>query len=198
MKKRLVCTVVFMVLLCTIAVFANDGASESKRMRPALLVIDVQQYYLPMMSAEDTTLALPRIDWAVNLFRKKGMPIIRIYHDEPGAFPEPGDADFEFPDRIPVTESDPKIIKHHGSAFSGTELAEMLKDKEVNTVFLCGLSATGCVLATYFGAHEHDLKVFMIEDALISWDATHTNMIEAIFNTVELGTLKFMVDYITE
>ena len=104
----------------------------------------------------------------------------------------------DVPDQIPVTDSDPKIIKHYGSAFSKTELAELLNENEINTIFLCGLSATGCVLATYFGAHEHKLQVFLVEDAIISWNAEHTNHIEEIFNTVELGTLKFMVDYIVE
>lgn len=165
-------------------------------MKPALLVIDVQKCYLPMMVPEDTVLAMPRINWAIRLFHEKGLPIIRVYHDDPGKYPEPGDADFEFPKHLCVTDKDPKIIKNYGDAFHNTELAKKLKKLEANTVFLCGLSATGCVLATYIEASENDFKAFMIKDAMISGNATHTSQIEEIFNTISLGTLKFMVDFL--
>jgi nicotinamidase-related amidase len=167
-------------------------------MKPALLVIDVQKCYLPMMAAEDTALAMPRINWAIRLFREKNLPIIRVYHDDPGKYPEPGDADFEFPRHLLITDKDPKIIKNYGDAFYKTELANKLKELKVNTIFLCGLSATGCVLATYFGASENDIKPFMLKDPLISANATHTNQIEDIFNAISLGPFKFMVDFLSD
>lgn len=197
--KKYFLWIAFILLFCSLSnVCTKDVAAQEKRMKPALLVIDVQNCWLPMMSAEDTTLAMPRINWAINLFREKKLPIIRIYHDDPGKYPEPGDADFEFPKHLLITDKDPKIIKNYGDSFHKTQLAEKLKELKVNTVFLCGLSATGCVLTTYFGASENDFKPFMLKDAIISGNATHTNQIEDIFNSISLGTFKFMVDYLGE
>jgi nicotinamidase-related amidase len=88
------------------------------------------------------------------------------------------------------------IIKHYGDAFNKTDLDKILKEKGINTVFLCGLSATGCVLATFIGASNHDYKVFMVKDALLSPNATQTNVIEEIMNTVDLETMMFMFEYL--
>jgi len=44
-------------------------------------------------------------------------------------------------------------------------------------VFLVGLSAVGCVLATYHGADDLDYKVFMVKHALISHDAALTKSV---------------------
>ena len=60
----------------------------------------------------------------------------------------------------------------------------MLQEKGVNTVFMCGLSAVGCVLATWIGAQNNDYKAFMIKDALLSHDSDYTNAIEAMFDAV--------------
>ena len=44
----------------------------------------------------------------------------------------------------------------------------MLKEKGSNTLFLCGLSAVGCVLATKTGAQNNDYKAFIVKDAIMS------------------------------
>ncbi|MBP1665900.1 MAG: Isochorismatase family, partial [Bacteroidetes bacterium] len=68
--------------------------------------------------------------------------------------------------------------------FNKTDLNKVLQEKGVNTVFMCGLSAVGCVLATWIGAQNNDYKAFMIKDALLSHDADYTNTIEAMFDAV--------------
>lgn len=196
MKKTM--AIFILMILIFSAVTADEAICQVKkdRMKPALLVIDVQNCYLPMMSEEDTTLAMPRINYMIQLFRKAGLPVINIYHDVPNEDPKPEDEAFQFPKRLAVSDQDPKIIKNYGNAFRKTELAEQLKKLECNTVFLCGLSAVGCVAATYFGAHDYDLNAFLIKDALISHNAKFTNYIEEIHDAVSLGTVKFMVERI--
>ena len=195
--KKTIAIVILMVLIFS-AVSADEAICQIQkdRMKAALLVIDVQNCYLGMMSEEDTTLAMPRINYMIQLFRKAGLPVIRIYHDVPKEDPKPEDESFQFPKRLAVSNEDPKIIKNYGNAFRKTELAEQLKKLKCNTVFLCGLSAVGCVAATYFGAYDYDLDVFLIKDALISHNAKFTNYIEEIHDAVSLGTVKFMVERI--
>jgi len=72
----------------------------------------------------------------------------------------------------------------------------MLRDKGINTVFLCGLSAVGCVLATYYGAMDRGFDVFMVKDAITSHNAEYTDVIEGITDTVSFKTLQFMLECI--
>jgi nicotinamidase-related amidase len=100
---------------------------------------------------------------------------------------EPGTEAFEFPKTVAIRDDDPKIVKNYGSAFKKTELDRMLKERGVNTVFLVGLSAVGCVLATYHGADDLDYKVFMVKHALISHDAALTKSVYDICANISLA-----------
>lgn len=158
--------------------------SEIKPIKPALLVIDIQNKYIPMMDEGEQESALRMINAFIWKFRQFNLPVIRVYHTDPKWGPEPGSADFEFPESVLVEENDPKIVKNHPSAFTKTELDALLGERDVNTVFLCGLSATGCVLATYFGAMDREYDVFLLESAILSPDAEHTETIKDILESV--------------
>ena len=95
-----------------------------------------------------------------------------------------------------IQESDTKIHKHYPSAFIKTDLDKVLKEKGCNTLFLCGLSAAGCVLATYFGSMEHGYKPFMIRDGIMSHNADYTNMIKDICESMSFETMTVMLQNI--
>ncbi|MFC1573499.1 isochorismatase family cysteine hydrolase, partial [Candidatus Eisenbacteria bacterium] len=143
-------------------------------------------------------LAMRMINGAIWQFRQHGLPIIRIYHTDPKWGPEPDSDDFEFPESVIIEEDDPKIVKNHPSAFVKTDLDKILKEMEVNTVFLCGLSATGCVLATYFGATEREYDAFMIEGALLSPRSEHTEAITEILESVGWGSMEVILRAATQ
>jgi nicotinamidase-related amidase len=182
---------VLAVLTVSSAVSAQDA--DTQPVKPALLVIDVQNKYIPMMDESEVTPAMRMINGAIWQFRQHGLPVIRIYHTDPKWGPEPGSEDFQFPESVIIREDDPKIVKNFPSAFVKTDLDTILKEKGVNTVFLCGLSATHCVLATYFGAMERDYGAFMIEGALLSDKAAHTETIENIVESVGWGGLELIL-----
>ncbi|MBN2170904.1 MAG: cysteine hydrolase [Candidatus Krumholzibacteriota bacterium] len=163
---------------------APPEADEAEPVVPALLVIDIQNAYLPRMDQSETDGALRVINGAIWLFRQYGRPVIRVHHTDPQWGPGVESEEFRFPESVNVTEDDPQVVKSHPCAFVDTELDALLEDLGVNTVFLCGLSATGCVLATYFGALERDYGVFMIEDALMSPKARHTEAVTEILDSV--------------
>lgn len=163
-------------------------------MKPALLVIDIQNEFLKHMPEMDKTLAFEYINGAIMLFRQKKLPIIRIYHTEPGWGPEPGSNGFEFPESVKIVPEDPKVVKNHPSAFKETDLLKVLRELESDTLFLSGLSATGCVLSTYHGASDRDFNVFMLKDALISPHSHHTRFIEEIHESVTFKTMHFMLE----
>jgi len=194
MKKNISVLCVIGLLL---AAFPLSGVQENPvapRMRPALLVIDIQNAYLPMMAEADRKIGMEMINYAISLFRLHGFPIIRVYHVEPGFGPAQGSPEFEFPSSVPVKPDDPMIVKNFPSGFKKTSLDKLLKDKGVNTVFLCGLSAVGCVLATYHGAMDRDYRTFMVKDALISHDPVLTKAVQEICESVGYEALKAMLE----
>ncbi|OFX86902.1 MAG: hypothetical protein A2W99_04080 [Bacteroidetes bacterium GWF2_33_16] len=186
-----------LILLITAVIASNSFAQkvEKKELKPALLVIDVQNAYVPMMDQSDKDRAFQMINGAIWVFENFKLPIIRIYHQDKQWGPETDSEGFKFDPAIKFSSEYPMIIKHYGDGFNKTDLDKILKEKGINTVFLCGLSATGCVLATNIGANNNDYKTFMIKDALLSPNAAQTNVIEEIMNTVDLETMMFMFEY---
>lgn len=198
MKKASAIFVLCAVTLITASGRANpakcDEMNSAQRTKPALLVIDIQNAYLPYMSEEDKGIGMYMINAAIELFRANGFPVIRVYHTDPKEGPPPGTEAFEFPETVKIKKDDPQIIKNYPSAFKKTELENWLRENECNTVFLCGLSAVGCVMATYWGANDLDFNAFMIKDALISHNSTYTDFAEDICETVTYTAMKLILE----
>ena len=154
--------------------------------KPALLVIDIQNEYLPVMDQKDVKPGMEAINTVIGMFRKYQYPVIRVQHTQIGQGPAPGTEAFEFPKTVPVTVDDPQIIKNYPSAFTKTSLDSLLIAQGCNTVYLCGLSAVGCVLATYFGAMDRGYDTYMVRDAIISHNADYTDVIRNITGALPL------------
>jgi nicotinamidase-related amidase len=195
MKNLTIITVLFLIVSVAYTGAQQSDEQKAKQMKPVLVIIDIQNKYLPYMDDADKKMGLEVINWAIWLFREHGYPVVRVYHTDPKWGPEPGTEDFEFPSSINITDEDPKVIKNYANAFNKTNLEEVIREKEGNTLFLCGLSAVGCVLATYNGAQDRDFNVFMVKDALLSHNATYTNFVEEAFETVSVSTMKVMLEY---
>ncbi len=195
--KRAFCWMV-LAMMCTVAALASPNGLQKqgeKRMKPLLLVIDIQNEYLSMVPEREKEVALYMINAAIELFRENGFPIIRVYHTDLKYGPKPDTEAFEFPKSVMIKPEDPRIIKNYPNAFKKTDLEKMLRDKGCNTLFLCGLSAVGCVLATYHGAMDLDYDVFMLKDAIMSHNSAYTDSIEDIFSALGYDALKVMLEY---
>jgi nicotinamidase-related amidase len=195
MKKARAFVVLALIACLALAepVIAQKAGAE--KMKPALLVIDVQNAFLPSMSEQDKKTAFDYINGAIRRFHDRGFPVIRVYHTDPAGGPKPGSKDFEYPPTILVRSDDPQIIKTYGNAFNKTGLEKLLREKGCNVLFLCGLSASGCVLATYQGAQNLDFDVFLIREALISPDPTTTRFIAGLCETLSYEALKMILKY---
>lgn len=191
--KKTILLVLFMAA-AAIRVAAAEVKAAPTRIKPALLVIDIQNAYLPYMDEKDKKLAMEGINYYIALFRASGLPVIRVYHSDPQAGPGPDSEPFEFPKSVAVLDTDPRIIKNYPNAFKKTGLDKLLKEKGCNTLFLCGLSAVGCVLATYHGALDLDYEAFMLRDALISHDASLTRAVQEFCRTIDYYALKLLLE----
>jgi nicotinamidase-related amidase len=154
-------------------------------------VIDIQNKWLDSSQGlkESLEKRVDLINSAISLFRKKGLPIIRVYHVDKEEGPLPDTEGFEFLPSIEIAETDKRVIKNYPNAFNRTELADILMQNEVDVVVLCGLSAIGCVMATYVGAEDHDLHPFLLRDGVAAGSERFVNFAEEIFETLSVGAL---------
>jgi len=189
--RKIIITLITM-LSVSLSLSAQEKSSEP--IKPALLVIDMQNQFVPMMDQEGKAFTFYVINAYIDGFRSAGIPIVRIYHSDKNAGPFPGTPEFEFPADIHILPDDPKVIKTYGDGFNKTDLEKVLRDLEVNTVFLCGLSATGCVLSTFIGARNHDFKAFLIKDGMLSHKKDYTEQIEIIFDAVGYQVVEVMLE----
>ncbi|MBK6965334.1 MAG: isochorismatase family protein [Bacteroidales bacterium] len=193
MKKL---TTIMAILLMAMAIpsFAQGKTEKPKEpIKPALLVIDIQNAFLPMMS-EDKVMAMEYINGLIELFRRNGYPVIRVYHSSEEYGVTPGTEGFEFPETVKILPTDPKVIKTYGDGFNKTDLDKVIQSTGSNTLFLCGLSAVGCVLSTWIGAQNQDYQAFMVKNAIISHNAAYTKNVEEMFDAVAFDVVKLIIE----
>jgi nicotinamidase-related amidase len=194
MKKIILLILLLLVISLAWISAADTPKAATAKAKPALLVIDIQNAYLPYMDEKDKKMGMEMINYVIALFRASGFPVVRVYHTDTQVGPKPDSEAFEFPKTVAILPDDAKVIKNYPSAFKKTELDKILKAKGCNTLFLCGLSAVGCVLATYHGALDLDYEVFMVKDALISHDAALTKAVQEICKTIDYHALKLVLE----
>lgn len=194
MLKRFMLIVGLLMVVLPLNAADQKEKTDKHTIRPALLVIDIQNQFLPYMDEREKSLGLEMINGAIFLFRQKGFPIIAVHHTDLQWGPEVGSEGYQFPESIQISEDDPVILKHYPNAFKKTALDSLLQSMDVNTLYLTGLSSVACVLATYFGAADLDYNAFMIRDAIMSHDAELTDFVEKAFDIVTWEGLKLELE----
>jgi nicotinamidase-related amidase len=165
-------------------------------MKPALLVIDMQKEYYKKLkdsqaSMEDAALY---INYFVDLFHKKGFPVINVLHQDLRFGFSEGHEDFEFIEQLKVHETDSRIIKSFGNAFKQTDLDAILKEKGVDTVFLCGLAGEYCVHATFYGADGCGYSAFYVYPAVVYANKEYENVISKIVDGIGVKAFLNMIE----
>lgn len=192
-KSIIISTILFMVV--SSSTFSQDQKEQTKaHIKPTLLIIDIQNVYLSMVPEREKEVAMAYINGLIRLFRSNGYPIIRIYHLDKESGPEPGSEQFEYPTSVLIKEEDAKVIKTYADGFNKTDLDKIIKENESNTLFLCGLSAVGCVLATWIGAQDHDYKAFMVKNAIMSHNSAYTKNVEDMFDAVSYDIVQLILE----
>jgi nicotinamidase-related amidase len=188
------------ILTILLMIFSGNSFSQQKKeqtriqIKPALLVIDIQNDYLTSIPDQDKKVAMHYINGLIELFRKHGYPIIKIYHLDKEFGPKPDTEQFEYPSSVLVKTEDPKIIKTYPDGFNKTDLDKVIKEKGSNTLFLCGLSAVGCVLATWIGAQNHDYRAFLVKNAIMSHNSNYTKNVEDMFDAVSYDMIQLILE----
>ncbi len=193
MKGTLLFTLISLVF-CSNILSQDKKDTDSKRMRPALFVMDLQNAWMPMVEEREKKTALYMTNAVIDLFREQGYPVILIYHSDPEYGPKPESDGFKFPEEVKILPADPVVVKHHASGFKDTDLEKILKERNVNTVFITGMSAVGCALATYMEAGDLGYNTFFVKHALMSHKSEYTSNIEGMFDALSYESIKVMLD----
>lgn len=151
--------------------------------------MDIQNVWLD--SSEDLKRSvearLDVVNEAIGWFRRKGLPIIVINHEsaEDGAIP--GTRPFEVVSAVNVEDTDARVTKRHPSSFCRTDLETILRKEGCDTVVIVGLSASGCALATFFGALEREFTAYMVKGGIASSSEEHVRFAEEICDTLSVA-----------
>jgi nicotinamidase-related amidase len=79
-------------------------------------------------------------------------------------------------------DSDLVVTKCRVNAFVGSDLALLLRAREIDTLVIFGIATSGVVLATTFAAADEDYRLFIVKDCCADLDeAVHTCLIEKVF-----------------
>src|SRR6201997_3978561 len=88
------------------------------------------------------------------------------------------------PDTIAPQDDEIVITKHRISAFAGTDLAMILRAKDIDTLVLYGIATSGVVLSTLIDAADADYRLAVIGDCCAELDsARHDCLIQPFFPT---------------
>ncbi|HIJ16349.1 MAG TPA: isochorismatase family protein, partial [Thermoplasmata archaeon] len=96
---------------------------------------------------------------------------------------------FEVPNTVMIKATDHKVTKRHASAFAYPELGALLKNEGCDAIVIVGLSASGCVLATFFSAFYWDIRPYVLQGGIASHNEEHVRFAEDICDTVSLQAL---------
>lgn len=140
--------------------------------RRALILIDVQQQYFsgPLeIQYPPHQASLPAIAKAIDAATAAGIPVAVIQHTAGEGAPvfAPGTPGFELHPEIErrKTTEWKSLVKQYGSVYAGTDLADWLRQHDVDTVTLAGYMTNNCVLASAVEAEFLGFTTEVLSDA---------------------------------
>lgn len=139
----------------------------------ALMLIDVQKGFDdPVWGKRNNPDAEKRMLELLQTWRKANAPVIHIQHNsiEANSPLRPDNEGNAFkPDTAPL-QSEPIFGKTVNSAFIGTGLENYLREKNLETLVIAGLTTDHCVSTSTRMAGNLGFKVFLVGDACATFD----------------------------
>ncbi|GHB27999.1 isochorismatase [Pseudovibrio japonicus] len=145
-------------------------------MSTALVIIDVQKLLFdvePQPFERDETIA--RINSLSAKARRAGIPVIVIQHERENHPLAYGAEGWELPDDLVVTESDVKVRKTAPDSFFKTNLKELLDERGVTDLTVCGFASEFCVDTTFRRAASLGYNLRLVSDAHTTHDKDHAS-----------------------
>ncbi|WP_456321126.1 nicotinamidase [Palaeococcus sp. (in: euryarchaeotes)] len=151
----------------------------------ALIVVDMQRDFMPggALPVPEGDRIIPKVNEYIKTFKEKGALIIatRDWHPPnhmsfkeyggiwpPHCIQNTEGAEFvvKLPeDAIIISKAD-KPDKEAYSGFQDTNLAELLRERGIKKVYICGVATEYCVKATALDALREGFEVYLLKDAI--------------------------------
>ena len=144
-------------------------------MNNCLLLVDLQNDYFPGGEMELVGIdnAAYNAEILLRSFRKEQLQVIHVQHVSvhPGAvFFLPGSHGVEINQAVAPHEDEPVVKKHFPNSFRDTELLELLQEKKIDTLTICGAMSHMCIDATTRAAFDLGFACVVAEDACATRD----------------------------
>lgn len=138
-------------------------------MRTALLVIDVQQALVDALAASRRSALLTTIAGLVARARAASVPVIYVRHEDDELVP--GTPPWQIAAEIAPRPEEPIVEKRFRDAFRETHLADVLGERSVEHLVVCGMQTEFCVDATIREAERRGYRVTLVADAHATYPA---------------------------
>jgi nicotinamidase-related amidase len=139
-------------------------------MKPALIVIDIQNDYFPggRMELEGSPEASAQAAKLLERFRARGLPLVHIQHvsNRPGAsFFLPDSEGVNIHASVAPRAGETVLQKHFPNSFRGTRLLEHLRAEGADHLVIAGMMTRMCVDATTRAAFDLGFSCSLAHDA---------------------------------
>ena len=138
-------------------------------MKPALIIIDIQNDYFPggKMELEGSPEAGLQAAALLETFRAKGLPLVHIQHvsNRPGAtFFVPGTEGMDIHASVAPRAGETVLQKHFPNSFRETKLLEHLRALGADHLVIAGMMTHMCVDASVRQANDYGFRVTLLAD----------------------------------
>jgi nicotinamidase-related amidase len=144
--------------------------------KQALLVIDVQRaLFNGRRRPFEADAVVARINSLTSRGRAAGVPIIFIQHEHPGSPLEFGTENWQLEPHLMKSDGDVMVRKSTPDSFLRTNLGEVLVQKGIEQLVICGYATEFCVDTTTRRAAALGYSVILVADAHTTHDKLHAS-----------------------
>lgn len=135
----------------------------------ALLLIDVQNFFDDPVNGKRNNLnAEENMANLLHMWRKTNRPVIHIQHISNPSLPHHPGRDIK--EIVAPLPNEPVIVKQVNSAFIGTNLEHLLRESEIDTLVIVGLTTDHCVSTTTRMAKNLGFNPYLVSDATATFE----------------------------
>ena len=150
---------------------------------PALIIIDVQKAFLekdyPGIKRNNINAEFVCGN-ILNKWRENGLNVIHVRHSStnPESKLHKSKPGFEFNDYVKPKNNEIVLTKNVNSAFIGTGLDEILKNLNINTLVIVGMTTNHCISSSVRMAGNLGYETFLISDSTACYNTKGLDGIE--------------------